>query len=383
MDAPPEPPAAPAADMTVSVGDLFVAPKAVLFENVEPEPLYVCQLTIRNTGKTMTRLRITPPKSPFFTLSYVPTGSVAAGLSITADIEFQMRADGPTVTADVLDAITVTNGRDVIEVPLRANLPAPRVTFDPVLDFGLVVHNTQQSAPLQLSNQGSRPAKWSLVLEDGAPVACEPPSGVLAPSLEALEKAGGLPAHLQEAQAALDAMSAGLSGNGSQLGSPPPPGTQAASSGGGDGGASVASQEVPSATRAELAQFMGPTSANLMLTFKAGGGEGGGGGGDGMGPFRSVARLQVEGQLPQIVDLSAIVVEQHLTVVYRNSKRPVKSIDFGNTLYGETAVVEALLVNDGPNPVPYFIASEVDRMMSEQISRQIQEDLQNDKVRCL
>ena len=120
-----------------------------------------------------------------------------------------------------------------------------------------------------------------------------------------------------------------------------------------------------------------------MLTFKAGGGEGGGGGGDGMGPFRSVARLQVEGQLPQIVDLSAIVVEQHLTVVYRNSKRPVKSIDFGNTLYGETAVVEALLVNDGPNPVPYFIASEVDRMMSEQISRQIQEDLQNDKVRSL
>ena len=112
--------------MTVSVGDLFVAPKAVAFENVEPELLYVAQLTIRNTGKGMSRLRMSVPKSPYFTLSYVPTGSVAPGLGITADVEFQLPTNA-SVIDDVLDAITVTNGRDMIEIPLRANLPAPNL----------------------------------------------------------------------------------------------------------------------------------------------------------------------------------------------------------------------------------------------------------------
>ena len=190
------------AALTVSVGDLFVGPKEITFDSVEADLLYVAQLTIRNTGKTMTRLRISSPQTPYFTLSYVPTGSVAAGLSITADVEFQLPAD-QTISDDVLDAVTVTNGQDTIRIPLRAKLPAPAVVFDPVLDFGLAVLQTSKDAPLVLTNTGSRPAKWSLVFEDGVPIVAEPASGVLAPSSEALDKMGGLPAHLLDAANAL------------------------------------------------------------------------------------------------------------------------------------------------------------------------------------
>ena len=292
-------------------------------------------VTVRNHGKGVARLRITPPKTSHFTLNYVPVGSLAPGIALSADVEFSVSSEelaaGSPPLGEFLDSIVVTNGADRFEVPLRAQLPCPKVEFDRTLDMGLVVANTTVDKPLRVSNLGSRPAKWSLVFEAGTPLVASPASGTLAPRAAALAASGGLPR--------------------------PPPRDEDDEE---EDDVSRSSSEP-----ADVADYQGASEIDVTVSMTAGS----------TGPFRAVGQLLVEGAVTMLLDVSATVVGQKLSLVFKNSKALLKVADFGNTLYGEEAVIEALLVNDGPTPVPYLVSSVLDRQTMDSMTRQICEDM--------
>jgi len=117
-------------------------------------------------------------------------------MSLSADIEFQVLAEelaeggGPPPLGEFTDTVVITNGVDKIEVPLRAQLPVPRVEFNKVLDLGLVLVKTVVGKPLRLFNAGARPAKWSLSFDAGVPLTATPNEGLLVPTPSALAIVG-------------------------------------------------------------------------------------------------------------------------------------------------------------------------------------------------
>lgn len=321
--------------LSIQCGNLVLSPASVLFPNVQADLVYVMTVMVRNRGTTVSRVRIGPPKTSHFTLNYVPTAGLAPGMSLAADIEFMVPGDellagGAPPLGEFLDRIVVNNGVDSVEVQCRAQLPAPLVDFNPVLDVGDVVSNMTAVRTVALTNIGGRPAKWRLEFDAGVPLEASPSSGTLSPTPEGLEAAGGPPRP-----------------------PPPPEGEE---------------DDTPPAVVAtvDLSEYRGDSSVDVQLTLTAP---------DKVGPFRAVGRLVVEGAVPQVLDVSARFVNQKLSLVYKNSKEPLRIADFGNTLYGETCTIEALLVNDGPVPLPYLVSSILDKPRVETMTRQIYEDL--------
>ena len=152
---------------------LLVQPSEVVFSGVRPGLLYVLQLKITNKGTSMCRVRIKPLVSPNFRLNYTPTGSLAPGLDVTAEVEFQLPEGEPALEAagdveigfkEVLHVIT--NG-EVIDVPLRAIRPTADVRVADHLDFGLVVVNTRVVRELVVSNVGTAAGGYKLELPQG------------------------------------------------------------------------------------------------------------------------------------------------------------------------------------------------------------------------
>ena len=68
---------------------LAAYPPEVSFEGVEFGPMYVMQVSIQNTSAKVQRVRVIPPATEFFHLNYTPQGSVAPGLDVTFEVEFQ------------------------------------------------------------------------------------------------------------------------------------------------------------------------------------------------------------------------------------------------------------------------------------------------------
>lgn len=274
--------------MVVTVGDLVVSPSGITFPDVEADLVYVMTMTVRNKGLKTARLRIVPPKTPRFTVNYIPTASLAPGMSMTAEVEFQVLAaqvaEGEPPFGEYLDSLMVSNGEDHVSVPLKAKLPAPLLEFNRILDMGLVLTKTSQSATVRLANVGGRPARWSLTFDAGTPLTVSPSEGTLA------------------AATARPASPASHDG---------PRASGAASR---DSRYSRSQQSrQPSASEALEAS---ETSVVVALTLEAGA----------PGQFRAVGRLVVEGAVPQILDVSARIVDQKLSLVYKNSKQVVQFV---------------------------------------------------------
>merc|ERR1712196_479150 len=68
--------------------NIRIYPPSVEFEGIEPGILYVLTISIQNITHAVRRMRIIPPATPHFVLNYVPTGSIAPGLDIKAEVEF-------------------------------------------------------------------------------------------------------------------------------------------------------------------------------------------------------------------------------------------------------------------------------------------------------
>jgi len=147
---------------------LLVQPASVEFTGVRPGLLYLLNISIRNRSSTMCRMRIRPPATPYFKLNYTPTGALAPGLDIRAEVEFTLPAG--TKATEFYDRLVVVSGDAAVEVPLRASLPAPEVTDDAggLLNLGLVVLDQSVRRVVTLENCGTAQGDWSLTTDGGA-----------------------------------------------------------------------------------------------------------------------------------------------------------------------------------------------------------------------
>ena len=90
-----------------------------------------------------------------------------------------------------------------------------------------------------------------------------------------------------------------------------------------------------------------------------------------LGPFRAIAEVHINGEeAPKILDISAQVVEQNLELVHTNGGGALgELLQFGPLIYGQTKTVTSLLVNNGPQPISYTLAAELDKSTMEDLDR--------------
>ena len=74
------------------------------------------------------------------------------------------------------------------------------------------------------------------------------------------------------------------------------------------------------------------------------------------GSLRELVRVFVEGvKDPMILDVTAIVVQQKVNLVYPNGGGTVDSIDFETMIFGQKRVVDTVLVNNGPSALGFVV----------------------------
>lgn len=115
---------------------LIIEPAQVVFEDISPEIRYVMTIAVRNNTTTAQRIRFSTPKSSFYSINYIPSGAVAPGIDIRAEIEFQIANDSPGFLFP--DSIIVSMGPHKVEVPLIARKPCSNIIFDPFLNVGIL-----------------------------------------------------------------------------------------------------------------------------------------------------------------------------------------------------------------------------------------------------
>eukprot|EP01041_Mallomonas_annulata_P004748 gene4748-9429_t len=132
---------------------LRIEPHELRFDSIEPGILYVMTFSVRNTTKVAQRIRIEPPKTSLFALNYIPTGAVAPGLDVRAEVECQLpeRSSGNFFK----DSIVAVMGPYKVELPLYASKPAPDISFDTLVNLGLVVEGQPGTGLITFENVGA------------------------------------------------------------------------------------------------------------------------------------------------------------------------------------------------------------------------------------
>jgi hypothetical protein len=134
----------------------LIQPSIIRYESVEVGIRYVQNISVRNTTKSAQRIRFIAPKSPYFSLNYIPSGAIAPGLDVIAEVECQL----PDTSGQYIftDTITVVMGSHTSEIPIIANKPAPNIIFNPFLDFGLLLEKQTVTNTITFENRGLAPA---------------------------------------------------------------------------------------------------------------------------------------------------------------------------------------------------------------------------------
>lgn len=156
---------------------LRVYPRSVEFHGVQVGPIYVLQLIIQNADTVARRVRVAPTQSKAFRVHMIPQGAIAPGLDVKVDVEFHADED-----RDYHDKLYISSGKNVVEVPLHAYAPAPKLVFPSLVDLGVTVRGSLASKTVTLSNQGHRAANWRITGFEHLPLAVAPSHGVLKPA---------------------------------------------------------------------------------------------------------------------------------------------------------------------------------------------------------
>mmetsp|Transcript_101940 Transcript_101940/g.199920 ORF Transcript_101940/g.199920 Transcript_101940/m.199920 type:complete len:425 (+) Transcript_101940:52-1326(+) len=141
-------------------GELQVDPKEIRFESVDAGVLYIMTFSVRNNTKVAQRIRIQPPHSGYFALNYIPSGAVAPGLDIRAEIECQL----PTDNSDIVftDKIVATMGSYRVEIPIYACRPYANIKFKRTIDCGNIVLHQPLTVDMNFENMGEIPGQLKL-----------------------------------------------------------------------------------------------------------------------------------------------------------------------------------------------------------------------------
>lgn len=131
---------------------LRVDPGEIRFEAIEPGVLYVMSFSVRNATKAAQRIRIRAPKSGYFALNYIPTGAVAPGIDVRAEIECQLPVGGTDLL--FMDSIVICMGQHTLEVPLAATKPSAIIRFPTLCNLGYVAESQPVSVTVPFENTG-------------------------------------------------------------------------------------------------------------------------------------------------------------------------------------------------------------------------------------
>jgi hypothetical protein len=147
----------PSLSKTASLSNpLMVQPSIVKFETIDIGIRYVQNISVRNLTKGAQRIRFIAPKSPYFSLNYIPSGAIAPGLDVIAEVECQLPESSEQYI--FTDNVTVVMGQHTIDIPIVANKPAPDVVYNPFVDMGLLLEKQPSSTTVTFENRGQVPA---------------------------------------------------------------------------------------------------------------------------------------------------------------------------------------------------------------------------------
>jgi hypothetical protein len=138
-------------ERVTNVIPIEVDPSELFFEGITPGVLYVMTFSIRNASFASERIRIKAPKSNNFALNYTPTGVIAPGIEIRAEVECQL-PEGSTESR-FMDSINILMGEYTLEVPLIATKNFANIVFDPFINLGYVSEGQLVQGIVQLYNQ--------------------------------------------------------------------------------------------------------------------------------------------------------------------------------------------------------------------------------------
>ena len=96
-----------------------VEPNILRFDSLQPGVLYVMTFSVRNCTTGSHRVRLSAPKSKYFALNYIPSGVVAPGLDVRAEVECQLTEENIEQLI-FRDVIIANIGNYSIEIPLEA-----------------------------------------------------------------------------------------------------------------------------------------------------------------------------------------------------------------------------------------------------------------------
>ncbi len=134
-----------------AVVPIQVEPGVINFDSISPGILYVMTFSVRNSSFTGQRIRIKAPASMYFALNYTPTGIIAPGIELRAEIECQIPDSNKE--SRFMDKIVISMGEHKLEVPLIATRHFPRISFDPFVNLGYTSEGQVVNQKVKLFNE--------------------------------------------------------------------------------------------------------------------------------------------------------------------------------------------------------------------------------------
>uniref|UniRef100_A0A061QYE1 Deleted in lung and esophageal cancer protein 1 n=1 Tax=Tetraselmis sp. GSL018 TaxID=582737 RepID=A0A061QYE1_9CHLO len=132
-------------------------PPAVNFTGYEAGGVYSMEIRLRNMSNVLRRVRLLPPKSPFFHVSLVrypkEHGYLAPGMHALATVVFT-----PDSLADFEDFLTIDTelkgGKSSFKVPLTGTRRSPELTLPQTISLGEVMVGNEQVSEVGFENLG-------------------------------------------------------------------------------------------------------------------------------------------------------------------------------------------------------------------------------------
>jgi hypothetical protein len=120
---------------------------------------YEVTVSIRNLTKKVRRVIVTQPKSGKFKIDYEQNGSLAAGLSMKLNVQFESREEG-----DFHDSVEIhTDGyREPIRLQMHAYKAGPDIQFEPVVNLKYIPFGQEKSEIVEFKNDGKKPGSVTL-----------------------------------------------------------------------------------------------------------------------------------------------------------------------------------------------------------------------------
>lgn len=106
--------------------------------------------SVRNSSSHGQRIRIKAPASMYFALNYTPTGVIAPGIELRAEIECQIPDDSKE--GRFTDKIVISMGDHKLDVPLVATRQFAKVTFNKFVNLGYAAENQVVTSNVEFLN---------------------------------------------------------------------------------------------------------------------------------------------------------------------------------------------------------------------------------------